>query len=81
MPNSLALWLLWVCRDLPVSDVLGRRLAAPLARPRLGPERSRARKSHTHPVSGGTVYGACCKQARSYWELACVLGTPVVPAP
>ena len=25
MPNSLALWLLWVCRDLQVSDVLGRR--------------------------------------------------------
>jgi hypothetical protein len=27
MPNSLALWLLWVCRDLQVSDVLAMRLA------------------------------------------------------
>jgi hypothetical protein len=61
MPNSLALWLLWVCRDLQVSDVLGRRLAAPLARPRLGPERTRARclpKATPHPVSGGAALTA-----------------------
>ena len=74
MPNSLALWLLWVCRDLQVSDVLGRRLAAPLARPRLGPERTRARclpKATPHPVSGGAALTALeWKQALSYWELA-----------
>jgi hypothetical protein len=73
MPNSLALWLLWVCRDPQVCDVLGRRLAAPLANPRLGPERSRARclpKATLHPFVGRCrAYGAWCKQALSYWEL------------
>ena len=37
--------------------------------------------------TGGTgaascgAYGTCRKQALSYWELACGLGIPVVPAP
>jgi len=39
-------------------------------------------KSHTPPRVGRCrAYGTCRKQALSYWELACVLGTPVVPAP
>jgi hypothetical protein len=71
MPNSLALWLLWVCRDLQVSDVLAMRLAV------VGKTTawtgahagSMPTKSHTPPRVGRCrAYGAWCKQALSYWE-------------
>jgi hypothetical protein len=60
MPNSLALWLPWVCRDLQVSDVLARRLAV------VGKTTawtgahagSMPTKSHTPPVSGSAALTA-----------------------